>query len=74
MKGLSQKAAPKKVKNNGSRLLRKSRLSAYNLVVKTNHKQVAYSLYETGRQLIKQRESAQSVLSKRVILFLQHTY
>lgn len=45
------KSQPQKGKNNGSRLLRKSRLSAYNLGVKQNYKQVDYTLYETGRQL-----------------------
>ena len=37
--------------NNDSRPLKEGRLSAYNVVVKTNHKQVDYTLYETGRQL-----------------------
>ena len=41
----------KKASNNGRRLLRKSRLSAYNLVVNQNHTQVDFTLYETGRQL-----------------------
>ena len=39
------------VSHRGSISLYKSRLSAYNLVVKTNYKQVDYTLYETGCQL-----------------------
>ena len=50
-RGCLKRQPLKKASNNGSRLLRKSRLSAYNLVVNQNHTQVDFTLYETGRQL-----------------------
>ena len=50
-KGLSHKEAAPKGENNGSRLLKKSRLSAYNLVVKKNYKQADYTVIETEYQL-----------------------
>ena len=49
--GLSQKAASKKEKNNGSRPLKEGRLSAYNLVVRQKNMQVDFTLYEAERQL-----------------------
>ena len=49
--GLSHKRQPRERKNNGSRLLKKSRLSAYNLDMKQNYMQIDYTAYETGYQL-----------------------